>query len=230
VDITPSTPTTPAEEDNCFNSEPGFCTTLGTTPNQFSVQLNTNPFVAPTGPATFPMGPATEAGWVLGDQGWVQFGIQSNGSDDDFHVCIWQNDFTQGKHFTLASNHAYISNCVATANGTQLFATQARDLKPFDSASVAGFAFVDADGTDHDLGIVATLTWWDPTKAPAGFRGLYAVVAQDLYSLWQSGNWNTISGTLLGYGGGSMAVFNTASVFTRLTAGNCAVTSGSGSS
>jgi hypothetical protein len=97
VNIAPSTPTQPAEADNCFNTEPGFCSAVATTSNTFSIQLNTNPFGAPIGPPSFPNGPATDAGWVPGDQGRVQFGLQSDGTTNTFSVCLWQNDFTPGK-------------------------------------------------------------------------------------------------------------------------------------
>ncbi len=222
VNIAPSTTNQPAEFDDCFNTEPGFCGTAGTTPNTFSVQLNTNPFPATMGPSVFPAGPADAPGWVPGDPGWVQFVLQSYGaSSNEFRVCIWQNDFKQGKKFTTASNHAYISNCVAASN-SQFFHAQARDLQSLDNASVAGSAFIDANGTDHDLGIVAQLSWWDPAQATSDYRGLYATVAPDLYGLWQNGNWTTVSGSLLGYGSGSIARFKNASVLTKVMAGNCA--------
>ena len=179
VNIAPSTPNQPAEDDFCFNLQPGFCSSAHSTPNTFSVQLNTNPFLATTGPANFLFGAAAHPGWVAGDQGWVQFTLQSAGSAKTFSVCVWQIDFTQGKQFTLAANNAYTPQCLQT-NGIQKFSAQGRDLKPLDSASVAGSAFVDQNGTDHDLGIVAQLSWWDPTLAPNNFRGLYATVAPDL--------------------------------------------------
>ncbi len=227
VNIAPSTPTQPAEVDNCFSTEPGFCLSPATTPNSFTIQLNTNPFAAISGPANFPNGAATHPGWVIGDQGWVQFSLASDGSSNSFSVCLWQNDFTQGKNFTVASNNAYISLCVHTDDGISNFATQGRDLQPFDNASVAGFAFIDTNGSDHDLGIVAQLSWWDPKQAPPNYRGLYATVAPDRYGLWRSGNWTTVNGTLLGAGSGSMAQFSNASLLTRVTAGNCAA-SGTG--
>jgi hypothetical protein len=223
VNIPSSTPTQPNEVNNCFSTEPGFCTTTATTPNTLSIQLNTNPFVSPTGPATFPDGSAngTSPGWVQGDQAWAQFTIQSSGAGNDFDVCVFQNDFTQGKNFTVASNNAYIRDCVQANMNSIGFATQGRGLQPLDFASVAGFAFPGADGHD-DLGVVAQLSWWDPANDPGNFRGFYATVVRDLYGLGPSGAWKTASGTLLGIGGGSMAQFNSATVFTRVTAGNCA--------
>jgi hypothetical protein len=77
------------------------------------------------------------------------------------------------------------------------FQTLQRDLQPLDFASVAGYAFTDADGTTPDLGMVAQLSWWDPSHAPSNYRGLYAVT-KDLYGLGQGNNWQTVSGTLLG--------------------------------
>lgn len=218
VNIAPSTPTQAAIVDDCFNTQPGFCTTAHTTANSFSVQMNTNPFVSSTGPAAFPHGAATHPGWVAGDQAWDQFTIQVGGGF--FSVCIWQNDFTQGKEFTLAANNAYIPNCVHVT-GSGSLATQSRDLQPLDFVSVVGSAMLDANGTDHDLGIVVQLSFWDPAKAPDDYRGLYATVAPDLYSLYEAGKWTTASGTLVGEGGGSMARFNQASVLTRVVAGNC---------
>ncbi len=224
VDIPPGTTAQPNEVDNCFSTEPGFCDPAGMTSNSFSIQLNTNPFVSPTGPAAFPLGSAdgTHPGWVQGDQAWSQFTIQSDGISNTFSVCIWQNDFTQGKQFTKASDFAYISKCVQTSTNNRNLATQGRDLQPLDFASVAGFAFPDVDGTDNDLGVVAQLSWWNPQNDPGNFRGLYATVDRDLYGIGPSGGWKTASGTLLGSGFGSTAQFNSATVFTRVTAGNCA--------
>ena len=231
VDIPPSTTAQPNEINDCFSGQMGFCPNIGTTPNTFSIQLNTNIFSPQTGPAAFPLGSANggaSPGWLPGDRAWAQFTIQSFGVSNTFDVCIFQNDFDQGKQFTTDSNLAYISQCVQTsASGG--FATQGRDLQPLDFASVAGFAFLDADGVDNDLGVVAQLSWWDPMSDPDNFRGLYATVATDVYDIGPAGGWTTASGTLLGVGFGSMAKFNSATVFTRVTAGNCATpTSGTG--
>ncbi len=191
VDVPPSTPSNPNEVDSCFSPEPGFCPLPPaplTTSNAFSVQLNTNPFVSPIGPASFPNGSAdgTHPGWVAGDQAWAQFTVQTDGDvKNSFDVCIWQNDFTQGKHFTVQSNNAYIGTCVE-ANASIKFATQQRDLQPLDFVSVAGFAFTDLHG-GNDLGVVAQLSFWDPSKDTSNLSGLFATVETDFYDLGSSG-------------------------------------------
>ena len=222
VDIPPGSTTQPNEVDVCSNTQIGFCgSSTVTANNTFSIQLNTNHFPARMGPS--PFHPGQSNGFVQGDEAWAQFTLQSDGNANAFSVCIWQNDFTQGKQFTSQANNAYISDCVM---GT--LATKGRFLQPLDFASVAGFVFTDANGSD-DLGIVAQLSWWDPTNDPNNFRGLYATVAQDRYGMGPAGGWNTASGTLLGKGAGSMATFDSATVFTRVTAGNCATpTQGTG--
>jgi hypothetical protein len=234
VNITPSTPNNPAEVDDCFDSDPAFCgPNVPPTPNTFSVQLNTNPFFAPQGPSPFSKTATT--GFVAGDRAWAQFVLASRGDPQTtdlsipptyFFACIWQNDFDQGKADAVIGLQAYVPFCVGP-NGTQEdFQTFPRDLQPLDYASVAGYAFTDADGMTADLGMVVQLSWWDASKAPADYRGIFAAVTKDSYLLGQSNNWQTVSGTLLGAGGGSMAAFTNASLMTRLVAGNCAESNG----
>jgi hypothetical protein len=106
---------------------------------------------------------------------------------------------------------------------------RARELQPFDFASVAGSAF--PDGTIRRS---PTLAWSlrsagesQPTT-PNDYRGLYAVVIPDLYGLGQTSsistpNWTTVSGTVLGLGNCATATFPKGTmVHTDVQAGTCA--------
>jgi hypothetical protein len=256
--------------DQCNYSTANYTLSPTPTPNAISVQANTNNFYAVTGDAA-----------QNGDKAWVQFAIQSLGTEEiytykpgtpwagqvvksepGFAVCIWNNDFTLGK-----AADDYIPNASATACGSGLppceigrscqggqclaptywaeclastnysvtssafnLALQQRQFQALDHATVAGSAFPDKDGQD-DLGMVAAMSWFDPSSNNNDYRGLYAVVTKDRYGLGknsnpsagQSPNWTTVSGTVLGMGGCATATFPQGTmVHTSVQAGNCA--------
>jgi hypothetical protein len=207
------------------------------TPNDISVQANTNNFPAVTGDA-----------FQNGDKAWVQFALQSTGfesADAGFRVCIWNNDFTQGKQganyisnpsakacstvndcdpgygcvsVSTTKNQClaptYWADCLVSTNygvGSAGFnlALQKRQFQTLDYASVAGSAFKDGNDGGNDLGLVVAMSWFDadPATNNNDYRGLYAVVTKDRYGLGESNNWTTVSGTVLGLGNCGIATF-----------------------
>jgi hypothetical protein len=219
------------------------------TPNELSIQANTNPFPATSGDA---------AG--VNDQAWVQFVLQSiglnSGGAPGFNICIWNNDFTLGKADanTIPSTTAPICNattpcatprtciggrclaptywpdCLATTNyavnvGTASFnlAAQTRQLQTLDHATVAASAFTDANDGQADVGMVAALSWFDSSGNTADYHGLYAIVTSDRYGLGASTHWQNVSGTVLGMGDCGIGTFPQGTmVYTSVQAGNCA--------
>lgn len=224
------------------------------TPQQLSVQANTNNFPATTGDAA-----------LNGDTAWVQYAIQyqgvsSNFGNPGFNICIWNNDFTLGKkdlNFITNASAApcltnsdcetgrtcvdngsggqclaptYWADCLATTNysvhiGSTGFnlAVQSRQLQPLDRATVAGSAFTDANDGQADLGLVAAMTWFDPSNNNNDYHGLYAIVTKDRYGLGASTHWTNVSGTVLGLGNCGIGTFPQGTmVYTAVEAGNCA--------
>jgi len=125
----------------------------------------------------------------------------------------------------------YYANCLASS-GYQVVAppapynlgVQTRELQTLDNANVAASAFDDGQDGQHDVGMVAAMTWFDPNGNARDYRGLFAVVTKDRYGLGTGSNWTTISGTALGLGNCGMASFPPGTmVYTSVQAGNCAV-------
>jgi hypothetical protein len=227
------------------------------TPNNLSIQANTNQFAATTGDAS-----------LKGDQAWVQFVVQDLGANvlpgqgpptnnPGFNICIWNNDFTLGKadeNFIPGAGNlpcslnspceagrtcsngqclapTYWPDCLATSNyavavgsGGFHLAAQQRQLQTLDHATVAASAFVDAMDGQADLGMVATMSWFDPSNNNNDYHGLYAVVTKDRYGLGATNHWSTVTGTVLGLGDCGTATFPPGSmVYTSVQAGNCAI-------
>jgi hypothetical protein len=134
----------------------------------------------------------------------------------------------QGNH-CLAQT--YYADCLASSAYTVVspspgynLALQPRELQPLDNASVAASAFDDGNDSQHDVGMVAALSWFEPSGSPTDYRGLFAVVTKDRYGLGTGSNWTTITGTALGLGNCGMASFPAGTmVYTSVQAGNCGV-------
>jgi hypothetical protein len=127
-----------------------------------------------------------------GDTAAVQFVIQSNGSTSG--ICIWQVDVTA---------QSYPNNCVTAQQ-------RSGNIQAFDAGNVAGY--VNSNGT---ITMVAQLSW-----VPNGNPNQYAVVATD--NLGLAANWSAVSGSMLGMGGGSQAVFTNTEMFTQAVGSTCA--------
>jgi hypothetical protein len=159
----------------------GGCPAMGAdVDNQLSVQGNTNIFTGNNG-----------------DRDWVQFVLQSNGTENI--ICIWNID--------VSKNGAddYHPTCYSP-NAKQ----RSGGFVNFDSASVAGFI----DQETGNLDMVAQLSWTKP-----GDPTHYAVVTGDEFGL--APNWTQFDGEVVGMGCGGIATFTNTSVVTRMAVSSC---------
>ncbi len=214
-------------------------------PLELSIQANTNNFPAVTGDAAL----NGDTAWV---QFAIQYlGTGSNAGfnvciwNNDFTLgkanqdtipnpagvpCTTRSDCAQGLACANGQCLAptYWPDCLATSNyaptgGGFNLAVQNRQLQPLDRATVAGSAFTDANDGQADLGLVAAMTWFDPSNNNNDYHGLYAVVTKDRYGLGASTHWTNISGTVLGLGNCGIGTFPQGTmVYTSVEAGNCA--------
>jgi hypothetical protein len=185
----------------------------------FSVQLNTNTFPVTCNPGFDPSGQNTGQNICIGGhQGWVQFGYQANpGCEPSFGqwlsnlldcgatsvLCVWANDVTPGIPATYYPDwcinppdpyeNIVWSNGSAPANVLQIS---------------AGVLF---SAPDPSLGQLL----WTMACVPwvIGAPQCFGVVAPDELGLcWDPSSnqcaWQTLSGSLLGYGGASHANFS----------------------
>ncbi len=133
----------------------------------------------------------------------------------------------QGSHCQAPT---YYADCLASSGyalqpASAIFnlGVQQRELQALDNANIAGSAFDDGNDGQHDLGMVAALSWFDPNGNGKDYRGLFAVVTKDRYGLGTSTNWTTITGTTLGLGNCGMASFPQGTMlYTSVQAGSCA--------
>jgi hypothetical protein len=147
--------------------------------NAFSIQTNTNQFNCTVCSNGFPF-----EGTQAGDVGWVQFVYQPS----TYGLCVWNIDLSQ---------QIYQPTCVSpvppysrnlTGNGAAIGAGE-----------VFGYVFCPTPGSNSGctLNVFGYLPWAE---------GWYSVTGvPDLLGL--AGNWTNVSGTILGEGGGSEAVF-----------------------
>ena len=161
--------------------------------NKFSLQSSTNLFQSPPGHPN-----ATNIGWV-------QFTIQSSGSESA--ICIWNIDVAQQNYMpTCLTLCPPVSGIVCRPEYPP---QRPGGLEPFDYGNIS--AQVNPNGT---LSMVAELSWVQP-----GQPNQFAVVAPDMFGL--AGTWTQMSGGLLGYGNGSGAVMTNAEVVTQVLASTC---------
>ena len=137
--------------------------------------------------------------WVIasgsnaGDTAATQFTLMSNGANTS--VCIWNVN---------VSSQGYAKQCYSPAP-----AQRAGGLQPFDMGNIA--AYTNTNGT---LSMVASFTWVPPGQPTA-----YSVVAADTYGL--NGNWNEVSGGIIGQGNCSQAQFTNAEEVTQAMGSTC---------
>ncbi len=208
------------------------------TPDAWSVQTNTNFF------ACDQSGPNPQGIYNCA----VQFTIQTlpnmtTGTVDlsqpgKTAICITQANAGKLKCDPVQADVSYTLQCVGNPNplsGPDFQLTSRRGpLLPSDFADVAGYTYKDPNGNSM-IGMVAQTTWAtvpqpNATVVPAepvDVPGLYAVVAKDVYGL-SGGGWTSVTGDLLGEGGGSKATFGGQNgvggdgVITRVMASSCA--------
>lgn len=191
------------------------------TNDALSIQLNTNTFTS-TGGADATTGAA-------GDTGWVQFVVQTNGSDSS--VCLWNVDSTVACAKTdkgVCIGDGYRPTCLGGSTDTRKNRVGERPghFQALDYATVGGSVYKDSTNAAV-IGLVARFSWYDPKKdfvdasdPDKNGNGLYSVVVGD--SLGLGGNWKNVNGTLMGVGGASKATFGANSaVLTRMLAGSC---------
>jgi hypothetical protein len=161
---------------------PGCASSGSPTPNALSVQLNTNKFLMDNG-----------------DNGAVQFAIQSTGLNDSaIHMCAWQVDVT-------TQSYDDTSVCIKAPPPT-------RDtpLQPFDFVNIAG----SVDAAAGTMSIVVQLSWVEP-----GWPNIYAQTGPDKFGL--ANHWLQFDAAVLGMGGCTQAQFTDASVVTRMLGSTC---------
>lgn len=177
-------PTISGEQDIVPSPPDPFegCKKTGTPrPNALSVQVNTNKFVM-----------------ANGDNGAIQFVIQSSGLNSTLHICAWQVNVT-------TQDYDATTVCVKApppSRGTP--------LQPFDFVNIAGYV----DATAGTLSIAVQLSWVQP-----GFPNIYAQTGPDRFGL--AGHWLSSDAAILGQGGCSQAQFTDTTVVTRMIGSTC---------
>jgi hypothetical protein len=163
-------------------------TDSGTGKTSFSVQMNTNGFNAVC-QSSNPLPPSANgaSSCVNGDDGWVQFTYQTAafGASQD-NICIWNVDITK-QYYNAPKTW---QSCLGVGKAG------------FWPANVPMVLSGSIDVTHHLITLTAALPWsteW------------VSVVSPDWFSLcWSGGSqcsWTQISGTIYGYGNGSIATF-----------------------
>lgn len=132
---------------------------------------------------------------------WVQFAYQNfpNGETPFSGLCTWVIDLTTWDYWT---------HTVCTEPPVE-------PLSSSYSATVIGYSY-------RSMVITAAPSWWQWLLATVAIlpHGIYAVVAPDAFNL--HANWHSVSGTILGTGGGSEAVFTSpTAVTTTVAASSC---------
>ena len=130
-----------------------------------------------------------------GDTDGVQFAVQSRPNQPD-GVCVWNvNVTTQDYSQTF---------CVSAPK------VRAGGFSAGDAPKVQGMVLA-----GKLLAVVAYLPW-----AQGGASFPWAMVSKDVYGL--SGRWSEVSGSVLGFGGGSKLSFSSALVSTSVEGSTCA--------
>jgi len=182
--------------------------TPASSPNEFSIQVNTNDFTCTTCKAGYPFGGTpgvANSTSAAGDRGWVQFTYQQGAPVYSNRMCVWNWDVTlywntQGK--AASDQHTCVT---VPENTTPLTGPGA----PNQSAEVIGYITCASAGNCllETLGYVPWTGSW------------YSVSEQDTLGL--SGNWLNVSGTIFGLGGDSEASFKNTTVQQTVTAYSC---------
>jgi hypothetical protein len=187
---------------------PGLCPTVTSTvstPNSFSIQLNTNTFTT-----------------TYGGNGWVQFVNQTIPGTADF-LCVWKVDLDVA--YATGNGNGYESVCVRSQS-TKPFLGPGSAGEGGQIAEVKGFVHASAEGA-------TLLTAW--AQLPWDFPYAYAVTTTDTitgtfrglpgdskqYPLGLSGRWTQVTGDIYGTGCGSRAVFTGTRLFERVIASTC---------
>jgi hypothetical protein len=136
-------------------------------------------------------------------------------------LCVWQIDarvaaVAQNAQGSAYTGYGYLSTCV--------YPSQIYPLTGNGAAEGGGevFGYISCIPISTcSLTVVAYLTWVDQDDPNGQFGGWWSVSATDVLGL--SGNWTNVSGTILGHGNSSEAVFTNAQMQTLLRAYSCIV-------
>jgi hypothetical protein len=199
-------------------------------PNVFSMQNNTNQFSCTLCTNGYPLPgipnvPASAS--EPGDTAEVQFVFMSQypAVSGQFaqsaKLCIWQIDATvayavSNEQGTQYQGYGYNPTCVDPPQIHPLTGNGAAE------GGAEIFAFVtcpSGSSANCTLNVVGYLPWVDQDDANGGFGGWWAVTTPDLFGL--STSWTNISGSLLGHGNGSAAIFANAQMQTLVRAYSC---------
>jgi hypothetical protein len=173
-------------------------------PNSYSIQTNTNFFPCRTCSNQWPF-----AGSNAGDQGWVQFTYQSRLPSRGGILCVVNVDRTVASRSSNSSGYAPL--CLFVPANIPLTGPGA-----LEHWAAEVICYVICDASDPNAQCVLTTVAYIPWL---GGGGWWSVSAPDLFGL--SGNWTQVSGTILGYGGGSSAIFSNATFQIELSAFTC---------
>jgi hypothetical protein len=174
---------------------PGPCSTVTSTkrtPDSFSIQLNTNFFIASNG-----------------NTGWVQF-VDQTQPDPKLPLkdalCVWKIDVTVAN--ATNNNQGYNPVCVYPDRSTTL-------LGP----ALAGIRgqIAEVKGLIRTVGGVTLLTAW--AQLPWASQSPAAVTTTDTIGL--KGNWTQVTGDIYGTGCGSQAEFTGTRFTERVIASTC---------
>lgn len=211
-----------------FTSDPVKATESDGTANAFSVQNNTNffPCAATSCKSGRPF--PTVAGVPNsasqpGDQGWIQF-VYQQFSLANWLLCIWTVDVTianntgnaplNGASGGYANNNTagYHRACVPVSNPARGTLTGSGAVGG--EGQIVGYVNCPtiASNAGCFLQLIADLPW---------LGGVFSVSDNDTMAL--SGNWNNVSGGILGSGNGSVAKFKNIDVFQILYGFSCIV-------
>lgn len=186
----------------------------GTVSSAFSIQTNTNTFTCAPCRSGYPFaatpGVANSAS-EAGDTGWVQFVYQqfqtgSSAGKGNTRLCVWNVDVTVALN-TNNTGPGYSPTCV--------FPSQSEAVAPLDGSGAAqGGAEVIGYVQCPTAGSYSGCTLWVVAQLPwSPGSGWWSISAPDTMGL--AGNWLNVGGSILGSGGGNVAVF-TKSAFQQL--------------
>jgi hypothetical protein len=200
--------------------------TVGTA-NAFSVQNNTNSFPCATCSSGYPF-PAVagipNSASRAGDQGWIQF-VYQQFSLANWRLCIWTVDVNIANNtrnagispgvdggYANSSTAGYHMKCAAVSSPARGPLTGPGAL--VGEGQIVGYVNCPTVVSKAGclLQIIADLPWLD---------GVFSFSDNDTMGL--SGNWNNVSGDILGSGSGSAARLKNIQVFQILYGFSCVV-------
>jgi hypothetical protein len=209
-----------------MTSDPVRATETDGTVNAFSIQNNTNYFPCASCSSGFPF-PAVagvpNSASQKGDQGWIQF-VYQQFSLANWFLCIWTVDVTIATNtsnaFLNGASAGYANNKTAGYHRACVQSSASARGPLTGAGAIVGVGQIvgylncptAASNAGCFLQLIADLPW---------VSGVLAVSDNDTMGL--SGNWNNVSGGILGSGGGTVAQFKNIEIFQILYGSTCIV-------